>query len=98
MKNVEATTTEAATVTGQGTPDAPKTAPSKEGASQNVASRGAKNALGGTATAASKKEGKARRPARTEKGTKEERSNNKAEVIALMKRAKGATLGEIVKR
>jgi hypothetical protein len=34
--------------------------------------------------------------AAAKKGAKEERANKKAEVIALMKRAKGATLAEIV--
>ena len=39
---------------------------------------------------------KAPRPARAQKGATESRSNKKAEVIALMKRAKGVTLAEIV--
>jgi len=38
---------------------------------------------------------KAPRRARAQKGATEERSNKKAEVIALMKRARGATLAEI---
>jgi hypothetical protein len=56
--------------------------------------------------ASSKKGAKAPRPRRTpsrqprrdrgKKGTKEERSNKKAEVIAMMRRAKGATLVEVV--
>jgi hypothetical protein len=40
---------------------------------------------------------KASRRARAQKGATEERSNKKAEVIAMMKRAKGATLAEIAK-
>jgi hypothetical protein len=36
------------------------------------------------------------RPARAKKGATESRSNKKAEVIAMMKRAKGVTLAEIV--
>ena len=39
---------------------------------------------------------KAPRRARARTGTTEERSNKKAEVIAMMKRAKGATLAEIM--
>jgi hypothetical protein len=39
---------------------------------------------------------KASRSARAQKGATESRTNKKAEVIALMKRAKGATLAEIV--
>ena len=39
---------------------------------------------------------KAPQPARAQKGATESRSNKKAEVIALMKRAKGVTLAEIV--
>lgn len=39
---------------------------------------------------------KSSRRARAEKGATESRTNKKAEVIALMKRAKGATLDEIV--
>jgi hypothetical protein len=39
---------------------------------------------------------KAARPAQAQKGATESRSNKKAEVIAMMKRAKGMTLSEIV--
>jgi hypothetical protein len=39
---------------------------------------------------------KASRRARTRQGEKEPRTNKKAEVIALMNRAKGATLAEII--
>ena len=45
---------------------------------------------------AKKSPAKAPRRARARKGTNEERSNKKAEVIAMMKRAKGATLAEIM--
>ena len=44
---------------------------------------------------AKKSPAKAPRPARAQKGT-EERGNKKAEVITMMKRAKGATLAEIM--
>jgi hypothetical protein len=45
---------------------------------------------------AKKSPAKAPRPARAKQGATESRSNKKAEVIAMMKRAKGATLAEIV--
>ena len=45
---------------------------------------------------AKKSPAKAPRRARAQKGAAESRSNKKAEVIAMMKRAKGATLAEIV--
>ena len=45
---------------------------------------------------AKKSPAKAPRRARAQKGADESRSNKKAEVIAMMKRAKGATLAEIV--
>ena len=45
---------------------------------------------------AKKSPAKATRRVRARKGAKEERINKKAEVIALMKRAKGTTLAEIV--
>jgi len=45
---------------------------------------------------AKKSPAKATRRARTQKGATEARSNKKVEVIAMMKRAKGATLAEIM--
>jgi hypothetical protein len=57
-------------------------------------------ATGGTCRAgqgkAKKSPAKATRRARAQKGAKEERTNKKAEVVAMMKRAKGATLAEIM--
>jgi predicted transcriptional regulator len=47
-------------------------------------------------TGSKKSPPKASRRARAQKGATESRSNKKAEVIALMKRAKGATLPEII--
>ena len=46
--------------------------------------------------AAPKKEAKAPRSARAPKGAMEERGNKKAEVIGMMRRAKGATIDEII--
>jgi hypothetical protein len=48
------------------------------------------------AKSAKKAPAEAPRRARAQKGTDESRSNKKAEVIALMKRAKGVTLAEIM--
>ena len=45
---------------------------------------------------AKKSPAKASRRAPAQRGANESRSNKKAEVIAMMKRAKGVTLGEIV--
>jgi hypothetical protein len=45
---------------------------------------------------AKKSPAKTSRPARAQKGASESRSNKKAEVIAMMKRAKGVTLAEIM--
>jgi hypothetical protein len=51
----------------------------------------------GTGTTRSKKSlAKASRRASAQKGATEARTNKKAEVIAMMKRAKGVTLAEIV--
>src|SRR5260370_28615859 len=47
---------------------------------------------------AKKSPAKAPRRARAQKGATETRSNKKAEVIAMMKRAKGATLAQIMER
>jgi hypothetical protein len=43
-----------------------------------------------------KKDAKAPQHARARKGAKEERGNKKAEVIGMMRRAKGATIDEII--
>ncbi|MGA2598528.1 MAG: DUF3489 domain-containing protein, partial [Bryobacteraceae bacterium] len=105
MTNTE-TTDKAAAVAEQGATVAPEKAPSKKATSQKKAApKGKKNAKGGNAKAAAKKavapkkEAKASKkakpaPAKKESG-KGERSNKKAEVIAMMKRAKGVTLAEI---
>jgi len=87
MTNVE-TNDKAATVAEQGAAVAPEKARSKKSARQK---KGAPKAKRG---AKAKKEAKAPRE-RAQKGATESRSNKKAEVIALMKRAKGATLPEM---
>jgi hypothetical protein len=107
MKNNETTpATETAAVAEQGAHVAPEKAPSKKGATQKKgAPKGQKKAKGAKAptapkAAAPKKEAKASKKAakapRAKEGGKGERSNKKAEVIAMMKRAKGATLAEIM--
>ena len=92
MTNLEAND-KAATVAEPAAHVAPEKAPSKKGASQRKSAPKAKKSA---KAAAPKKEGKAPRPARAQKGATEARTNKKAEVIALMKRAKGATLAEIM--
>jgi hypothetical protein len=88
MKNADAND-KAAAVAEQGAHVAPEKTPSKKSASQK---KGAPKAKKSAKAAAPKKGAKAPRRARTT----EARSNKKAEVIALMKRAKGATLDEII--
>jgi hypothetical protein len=94
MTNAE-TTEKAVTVAEQGAHVAPETVPSKKGASKKKgAAKAKKSAKRAKATArAPKKEAKTARP---RKDAAEARSNKKAEVIAMMKRAKGATLAEIM--
>jgi len=89
------TTDKAATVAEQGARVAPETAPSKKGASKKKGAAKAKKAAKGAKAKAGvpKKEAKAAPP---RKDATEPRSNKKAEVIAMMKRAKGATLAEIM--
>jgi hypothetical protein len=82
MKTDE-TTDNAATVAGQGANVAPEKPASKKRATKK---KGAPTA---------KKSAKSKKPAPAKK-IASERSNKKAEVIALMKRAKGVTLAEIV--
>jgi hypothetical protein len=91
MTNTE-TNDKAATVAEQGAHVAPEKAPSKKGASKK---KGAPKAKKSAKAAAPKKGAKAPR-GRAPKGGMEERTNKKAEVIAMMKRPKGATLAEIV--
>ena len=94
MTNTE-TNDRAATAAEQGVPAAPEKPTSKKGASKKKgapkAKRGAKGAK--AKAGAPKKEGKAARP---RKDATEPRSNKKVEVIAMMKRVKGATLAEIM--
>ena len=96
----------AANVAELGAHGASEKASSKKRASgKKAAPKGKKNAKGGNAKAAAKKAAapkkvakasKKAKPARAKKeGGKGERSNKKAEVIAMMKRAKGVTLAEI---
>ena len=84
MKN-EQTSDTAANVAEQGANVAPEKPASKKGASKK---KGAPKA---------KKGAKAAKPAKAPaKKRASERGNKKAEVIAMMKRAKGVTLAEIV--
>ena len=96
MKNAEATTADqTATVAEQGAHVAPEKASSTKGASQK---KGAPKAKKSAKPAVPKKGAKSpRRRAQAQKGAKaEERTNKKAEIIALMKRAKGVTMDEII--
>ncbi len=98
MTNVEAND-KAAAAAEQGAPAAPEKAPAKKGAIQKKnppkAEKTAKGVKAKAATA--KKEAKTpRRAPAQKKDATEARTNKKAEVIALMKRAKGVTLAEIV--
>ena len=82
----EETNDKAAMVAEQGAHVAPAKAPSKKGASRK---KGAPKAKKGA------KRAKAAKAPRAKKGATDARSNKKAEVIAMMKRAKGVTLAEI---
>ena len=88
MTNAE-TNDKAATTAEQGAHVAPAKAPSKKRASRKKGAPKAKK------SAKPAKPAKAR-PARAQKGATEAHSNKKADVIAMMKRAKGVTLAEIV--
>jgi hypothetical protein len=92
MKNAKANDI-AAAAAEQGAHVAPEKASPKKCASQK---KGAPKAEKSAKAPAHKKEDKAPRRARAQKGTTDARSNKKAEVIAMMKRAKGATLDEII--
>jgi hypothetical protein len=98
MKNEATATDQAAAVAEQGAPTAPEKAPSKKGASQKKdAPKAKKSAKGAKAKAAApKKESKPARRTPAQKGANPECTNKKAEVIAMMKRAKGVTLAEIM--
>jgi hypothetical protein len=92
MTNSETTTTaSAAAVAEQGAPVAPAKGSSKKGASQK------KSAPQGQKSAKAAKPKKEAKPAKKAAKPAGERTNKKAEVIAMMKRAKGVTLAEIMK-
>lgn len=93
MKNAETTDTDAA-VAEQGAHVAPEKASPKKGASQKKGVPKAKKSA--KAAAPKKKEAKTPRRARTERGATDERVNKKAEVVTMMRRAKGVTLEEIM--
>jgi hypothetical protein len=84
----EATNDKAATVAEQGAHVAPAKAPPKKGASKTKGAPKAKKSAKPAKAAKAPRGGK--------KGAPDARSNKKAEVIAMMKRAKGVTLAEIV--
>ena len=79
----------------QGAHVAPEKATTKKGASKKKGAPKAKKSItrAKAKSGAPKKEAKA---TRARKDSTEARSNKKAEVIAMMKRAKGATLAEIM--
>jgi len=101
MTNAEANT--AAAVAEQGAQGAPEKAPSKKGASSKKgAPRGQKAAKGGKAKAATpKKEAKASKkaskPTRAKEATAPRAESKGAKILAMIGRAKGATLAEIMK-
>lgn len=82
----------AAAVAEQGALVAPEKAPSKKGANKG---KGAPKANKRTKATAPKKAAKGPRAGALKSAT-EARTNKRAEVIALMKRAKGVTLAEIM--
>ena len=93
MTNAE-TTDKATAVAEQGAQVVPEKAPSKKGASKKRgAPKAKKSAKGAKAKAGAPKKASAARP---RKDAAEARSNKKAEVITMMKRAKGATQAEIM--
>jgi hypothetical protein len=98
MTNVESTTTDTADVAEQVAPAAPEKAPSKKAATQKKGAPKAKNPPKGAKAKAAAPKNKAKPAGRTraQKGAPEARTNKKAEIIALMKRAKGVTLAEIM--
>ena len=103
MKNAEATATDtAATVAEQGATVAPEKAPAKKGASQKKGTpKGQHAAKGGKTKPAAKKKAKtgkkAAKPARTTKAVTPRAESKGARILAMIGRAKGATLGEIMK-
>ncbi len=92
MTNAEAATTASPAVApDQGANVAPEKPSTKKGATQKKAAPKAQKAAKG---AKPKKEAKVAKKAAAQPAP--ERGNKKAEVIAMMKRAKGATLAEIM--
>jgi hypothetical protein len=87
MTNAE-TNDKAATAAEQDAQVAPAKAPSKKGASRKKGAPKAKKSA--------KPAKAAKAPLSGKKGASDARANKKAEVIAMMKRAKGVTLAEIV--
>ena len=99
MKNNETSTaTQTAAVAEQGAHVAPEKAPSKKGASQKQgAPKGQKAAKGGkTKAAAPKKGAKAGKPAPAKKTSAPRAESKGAKILAMIGRAKGATLAEIM--
>jgi hypothetical protein len=102
MKTKEAIeTTETAAVAEQGAHVAPEKAPSKKGASQKKdAPKGQKTAKGAKAKAAAPQKAVAKKKAAKPAPTKEARApraeSKGARIMALIGRAKGATLAEIM--
>jgi hypothetical protein len=103
MKNAEATATDAAaTVAEQGATVAPEKAPSKKGASQKKgAPKGHTAAKVGKTKPAAKKKAKTGKKvpklARVNKTSAPRAESKGAKILALIGRAKGTTLGEIMK-
>lgn len=93
MKTEQATDT-AATITEQGANVAPEKPASKKGASKPASKKGASKKKGAPKAKKTAKAAKLAKAPATRSAS--ERSNKKAEVIAMMKRAKGVTLAEIV--
>jgi hypothetical protein len=96
MTNTEANT--AAAVAETGAQDAPEKASSKKGASQKKSSpKGQKAGKGANPKAAAKKESKAAKKAAKPAQAKKPRAESKtATILAMIGRAKGATLAEIM--
>jgi hypothetical protein len=103
MKNAEATATDTgATVAEQGATVAPEKAASKKGASQKKGAPKSQHAAKGAKTKpAAKKKAKTRKkaskPTRTKEASAPRAESKGAKILALIGRAKGATLGEIMK-
>src|SRR6202167_4451563 len=88
MKNNQATeTTQAAAVAEQGAPVAPEKAPSKKGATKKGGAPKGEKAAKGAKT----------RPARSKEASAPRAESKGARIIAMIGRAKGATLAEIMK-